>query len=76
MGHCRDVFSVPATHADFFLALSQQEDLSVPTIRNYLSDLRLFIAWWETTTNIGREDVLYFHPPTRSSDSGADPISS
>ncbi len=46
----------------FQKVLTEHEDLSAPTIRNYLSDLRQFIAWWETMTNAGREELVSFHP--------------
>jgi integrase/recombinase XerC len=37
-----------------------EEDLSAVTIRNYLSDLRQFAAWCESTWQQGREDPLAF----------------
>ena len=35
--------------------LQQNEDISLVTIRNYLSDLRQFIAWCESLWQQGRE---------------------
>ena len=40
--------------------LHTEEDLSVVTIRNYLSDLRQFAAWCELTWQSVREDVPSF----------------
>jgi integrase/recombinase XerD len=40
-------------------ALRQVEDLSVVTIRNYLSDLRQFIAWCEYSWRDAEEDRLF-----------------
>ncbi len=42
--------------------LHVEEDLSVVTIRNYLSDLRQFAAWCELTWQSGREDAPSFTP--------------
>lgn len=42
--------------------LRAEEDLSVVTIRNYLSDLRQFAAWCEATWQDGREDAVPFTP--------------
>jgi integrase/recombinase XerD len=39
-----------------------EEDLSAVTIRNYLSDLRQFGAWCESTWQHGREEALSFTP--------------
>lgn len=46
----------------FEKTLIEQEDLSAPTIRNYLSDLRQFVAWWETEANTGCEEPASFQP--------------
>src|SRR6266566_5668436 len=42
--------------------LRVEEDLSVVTIRNYLSDLRQFVAWCELNWQSGREDTISFTP--------------
>jgi integrase/recombinase XerD len=42
--------------------LRTEEDLSAVTIRNYLSDLRQFIAWCESFWRQGREDAPSFTP--------------
>lgn len=42
--------------------LRNEEDLSTVTIRNYLSDLRQFIAWCELTWTRGREEEQCFNP--------------
>lgn len=34
--------------ADYEFYLRRQQDMSPVTIRNYLSDLRSFVAWYET----------------------------
>jgi integrase/recombinase XerD len=39
--------------------LQQLEDLSPITIRNYLSDLRQFIAWCEDSWHEGQEDLCF-----------------
>ncbi len=45
----------------YMQALRQFEDLSPVTTRNYLSDLRQFIAWCEYSWCDGQED-RYFTP--------------
>lgn len=42
--------------------LRDHEDLSFPTLRNYLSDLRQFIAWCETAGDQGRGIKQSFTP--------------
>jgi integrase/recombinase XerD len=42
--------------------LRAEEDLSAATVRNYLSDLRQFAAWCETSWQRGREDASPFTP--------------
>lgn len=42
--------------------LRTEEDLSAATIRNYLSDLRQFMAWCESIWQQGREDARSFTP--------------
>jgi integrase/recombinase XerD len=42
--------------------LRVEEDLSTVTIRNYLSDLRQFVAWCELTWQGGCEDTASFTP--------------
>jgi site-specific recombinase XerD len=42
--------------------LRVEEDLSAPTVRNYLSDLRQFAAWCELSWQQGREDAALFLP--------------
>ncbi len=42
--------------------LRVEEDLSVVTVRNYLSDLRQFAAWCEATWGNGREEAGAFTP--------------
>src|SRR5207247_8695045 len=39
-----------------------QEDLTAATIRNYLSDLHHFAAWYEFRQQQGREETPAFHP--------------
>ncbi len=39
-----------------------QEDLTAATIRNYLSDLHHFAAWYESLRCLGREEALAFRP--------------
>jgi integrase/recombinase XerD len=43
-------------------ALRSEEDLSAVTIRNYLSDLRQFAAWWEGRSQEGQEEASPFTP--------------
>lgn len=42
--------------------LRERHDLSEPTLRNYLSDLRLFAAWCERSWSEGREEEHDFDP--------------
>ncbi len=42
--------------------LREHEDLSAPTLRNYLSDLRHFAAWYESTYMEGRAEGASFDP--------------
>ncbi len=42
--------------------LRTEEDLSAVTIRNYLSDLRQFAAWYEVCFQGGQEEALPFTP--------------
>ncbi len=42
--------------------LCVEEDLSSATIRNYLSDLRQFMAWRESIWQQGREESRSFTP--------------
>jgi integrase/recombinase XerD len=46
----------------FEVYLRIEEDLSAPTLRNYLSDLRQFMAWCESTWAAGREGECSFTP--------------
>lgn len=39
--------------------LRMEEDLSAVTIRNYLSDLRQFVAWCETRWQLGSSDMTH-----------------
>ncbi len=48
--------------AQYERRLRVEEDLSSATIRNYLSDLRQFIAWCESLWQQGREDTSSFTP--------------
>lgn len=48
--------------AQFEQYLREEEDLSAPTLRNYLSDLRQFIAWCESTWEEGQEGGQPFSP--------------
>lgn len=50
------------TLSQFEQYLRDEEDLSAPTLRNYLSDLRQFIAWCESTWEEGREEDHHFDP--------------
>lgn len=47
---------------EYTAALQQREDLRPVTVRNYLSDLRQFAAWYEETTAAGQETALPFGP--------------
>jgi len=42
--------------------LRRERDVSPATLRNYLSDLRQFAAWFETTESGGRDDPGTFTP--------------
>ena len=42
--------------------LRERQDLSAPTLRNYLSDLKLFAAWCESSWSGGIEDARRFEP--------------
>ncbi len=42
--------------------LRTAEDLTAATIRNYLSDLHHFAAWYESACCLGREEELAFRP--------------
>ncbi len=42
--------------------LRTEEDLSAVTIRNYLSDIRQFAAWYEVCFQRGQEEALPFTP--------------
>lgn len=42
---------------DYAAALREREDLRPVTVRNYLSDLRQFAAWYETTAMAGTEGM-------------------
>lgn len=42
--------------------LRQEVDLSLASIRNYLSDMRHFMAWYEQIWSAGREDDFAFIP--------------
>lgn len=44
--------------------LHHEQDLSTDTRRNYLSDLRLFVAWCEASWTAGQEAVHTFAPTT------------
>lgn len=46
-------------YADY---LTNEEDLSSSTVRNYLSDLRHFVAWCEATWEEGKESGQSFTP--------------
>ncbi|MEO8957123.1 MAG: phage integrase N-terminal SAM-like domain-containing protein, partial [Ktedonobacteraceae bacterium] len=48
--------------AQYEQRLRVEEDLSSATIRNYLSDLRQFIAWCESLWQRSREDTRSFTP--------------
>ena len=48
--------------AQYEQRLRSKEDLTALTIRNYLSDLRHFAAWCESTWKQGREQDLPFTP--------------
>lgn len=43
-------------------ALREREDLQAATLRNYLSDLRQFAAWYEATAAAGQEIPISFGP--------------
>jgi len=43
-------------------ALRGREDLRPVTLRNYLSDLRQFAAWYEETASAGQETLVAFGP--------------
>ncbi len=42
--------------------LREEQDLSAPTLRNYLSDLRHFAAWCEGSWSAGEDEALPFDP--------------
>jgi integrase/recombinase XerC len=42
--------------------LRQEVDLSLASVRNYLSDLRHFMAWYEQIWSAGREEDYAFNP--------------
>ena len=42
--------------------LRTEEDLTVATVRNYLSDLRHFVVWCESVWKQGRDDAPSFRP--------------
>ena len=46
----------------YALYLRGEQDLSAPTIRNYLSDLRHFAAWCESSWGEGEEEMAPFEP--------------
>jgi integrase/recombinase XerD len=46
----------------FAAALHAREDLRPVTLRNYLSDLRQFAAWYEETAATGQETLVSFGP--------------
>lgn len=48
--------------AEFERYLREEEDLSAPTLRNYLSDLHQFMAWCESTWEEGGESKQPFTP--------------
>lgn len=49
---------------DQYAAYLQHEiDVSGATVRNYVSDVRQFMAWCETTWAAGQEDARSFTPP-------------
>ncbi len=48
--------------AQYELRLRTEEGLAAATIRNYLSDLRQFIAWCESLWQQGCEDIRSFTP--------------
>jgi integrase/recombinase XerD len=62
--------AISATGAAALAAYEQHlrtiDDLNPKTIRNYLSDLRQFIAWCEQTWNEGVERAFSFSPPALS----------
>lgn len=51
--------------AQYERTLREQEDLTVTSVRNYLSDIRHFIAWYEqreAECAVGAQESLAFHP--------------
>jgi integrase/recombinase XerD len=50
--------------AQYEQVLRTEEDLTIATIRNYLSDLRHFAAWREATWRQGKEEEAPFTPAT------------
>lgn len=51
-----------AALAEYAAYLEEGEDVRPVTRRNYLSDLRQFMAWWATTTALGQEMPTLFSP--------------
>jgi len=49
--------------AEYAVALQEREDLRPDSLRNYVSDLRQFAAWYEATTAAGQEASTPFGPP-------------
>ena len=47
---------------DYEKRLSIEEDLAIATVRNYLSDLRHFVAWCESFWHQGCEESRTFAP--------------
>jgi integrase/recombinase XerC len=52
-----------AALAQYAAALQEREDIRPVTLRNYLSDLRQFAAWYEATSAAGSEGGSAFGPP-------------
>jgi integrase/recombinase XerC len=54
--------SALAALAQYTTYLQNEVDVRPATLRNYLSDLRQFVAWCETTWNAGQEAEVSFAP--------------
>jgi len=48
----------------YAVSLQQEVDVSAATVRNYVSDLRQFMAWCETTWAAGQEETRTWTPAT------------
>lgn len=61
--HSTKIISIQATSliSDFISSLSQEGDLHTKTLKEYTSDLKDFVYWFENVWGKHSEDTL-FHP--------------